>query len=362
MKYPFIKQPLIEHWLQKLFKNYPKKNALIELNNSLAESPDPAFSKADFDQLCERYKINLREKYEEKITEMYKKFFTYWLYQHSQFDKNLEPAHRLLDIFGISKTQADIIHSRAAEDVYRDIVTLTIDDGILNDDKEEALEEKRELLQLNKSQAQEVLDSCRINRVNQFVEQIIEDGRVSPQEEIHLEEISRCLNVDLTFDSDTQALYDKYRFLWRIENEDLPRIEPDIILQKREVCYLKQYTKWHEYRAQTKRVNYGGPTMRIRIAKGLYYRAGSLNVQRVSEEVLKLIDVGMIYITNKRLIFAGEKKNTNIRFSRIIDFKGYSNGVDIIKDAGKSPFLELSEDADLFLAVLSRAISDSLTE
>ncbi len=45
-------------------------------------------------------------------------------------------------------------------------------------------------------------------------------------------------------------------------------------------------------------------------------------------------------------------------FNRILDFEIYSNGVQIEKDAGVSPFLETSADMELLGLLLCRAIHD----
>jgi len=54
----------------------------------------------------------------------------------------------------------------------------------------------------------------------------------------------------------------------------------------------------------------------------------------------------------------GRRKNKNIRLNRILDFEIYSNGVQIEKDAGVSPFLETSADMELLGLLLGRAIRD----
>lgn len=67
---------------------------------------------------------------------------------------------------------------------------------------------------------------------------------------------------------------------------------------------------------------------------------------------------GTLFLTNQRLIFMGRRKNKNIRLNRILDFEIYSNGVQIEKDAGVSPFLETSADMELLGLLLGRAIRD----
>jgi hypothetical protein len=87
--------------------------------------------------------------------------------------------------------------------------------------------------------------------------------------------------------------------------------------------------------------------------KGVYYRVGSINVQKVSEDYWQTIDSGDIYLTNKRIIFMGTKGNKTIPISKILDFKPYKNGVDIQKDSGRSPFFEFDQNVDIFSMMLA---------
>jgi len=51
---------------------------------------------------------------------------------------------------------------------------------------------------------------------------------------------------------------------------------------------------------------YGGPTFRV--AKGVSFRLGGVSARSVSHDEIKKIDQGTLVLTNKRLIFLGDKK------------------------------------------------------
>ncbi len=61
-------------------------------------------------------------------------------------------------------------------------------------------------------------------------------------------------------------------------------------------------------------------------ASGIYYRAGSVAIDRVTEEVLHEIDRGTLYATSKRLILDASRKSTTIPYSRIINVTRYDDG------------------------------------
>ncbi len=87
-------------------------------------------------------------------------------------------------------------------------------------------------------------------------------------------------------------------------------------------------------RRQRVGAGHAGPTMRVKIANGVYWRAGALNLKPVTCDALVQIDTGRVFLTNKRLLFMGTKKNTSIQPNRILDITKHSDGVGIEKDAG----------------------------
>jgi hypothetical protein len=71
-----------------------------------------------------------------------------------------------------------------------------------------------------------------------------------------------------------------------------------------------------------------------------------------------MLDNGYLYLTNKRLLFIGNKKNSTIRLNRILSFTPYTNGLEIVKESGRNPFFLIDGDIDLFAMILSRVLKD----
>jgi hypothetical protein len=115
--------------------------------------------------------------------------------------------------------------------------------------------------------------------------------------------------------------------------------------------------RWYETRTRTVRIDYHGTSGSIRICKGLRYRVGSVSTSRVTRDELTEIDRGTIYVTNKRLIFSGTKKNTTMRLSTILSFEPYSDGLLLEKTSGKPVRLVfIGGDTELFHLILSGAL------
>ena len=78
------------------------------------------------------------------------------------------------------------------------------------------------------------------------------------------------------------------------------------------------------------RGGYGGPS--IHVAKGVSFRLGAVAAQSESHEELRTIDKGSLILTNKRLIFIGSKRTTNIDLKRILAVKPYKDGIESQRD------------------------------
>ena len=129
-------------------------------------------------------------------------------------------------------------------------------------------------------------------------------------------------------------------------------IEVNINLPKGEFCYFQEKVDLYEERIITKRVSFRGPTLRLKIIPGVYYRAGNLNIGRKTENEYIKIDSGFLYITSKRLLFTGSGKNKTIPFNKIIDFKIHSGGIEVVKDSGKNQYFTLKNKQKIFAAQL----------
>jgi len=60
-----------------------------------------------------------------------------------------------------------------------------------------------------------------------------------------------------------------------------------------------------------RRVQYAGPQFRIKIAKGLYFKAADFGVNKVTEDVMDHKGTGFLVVTNKRAVFNASGHGTN---------------------------------------------------
>lgn len=235
-----------------------------------------------------------------------------------------------------------------------------VSDGYLSSKELERLNQLAGSLRLPDATAQRILDSARKDIVTATVAAATADSRLSPDELADMHAIARGLSISLSFNEATKETFDRMSLLWRIENGELPTVPVSLNLQRNELCHAVSSASWQETRTRTERINYGGPVASIRICKGLRYRVGSVQVQRITREELTHVDDGTLYVTNKRLIFDGLKRNTTIRLSSVLSFTPYSDGVVIEKTSGRPiQFVLGNSDVEVFLAILASALAQS---
>jgi hypothetical protein len=126
-----------------------------------------------------------------------------------------------------------------------------------------------------------------------------------------------------------------------------------VILKEKEELQilLPGVALWEPRKVTTTVGGYGGPSFRI--AKGVYWRVGAFGAESQSREELKELDRGKLSFTNKRLIFAGTKRISEINLAKIISIEPYSDGI-AVRASGKSKI-------QYFVGINSKQISTTIT-
>jgi len=356
----FRQAPLIQRsFFQKLFKQYPGENVVIELNNLLATKPVLQINSHEVAAIEHRYKISLEKEFKLNLEEFYAVYLNYCLKDQALSDEELKELQHLKHILNLDDKTIQNLHSKMGAIVYRKSFEEAVSDGRLTKNEESFLAKLESELKLPKEIAEKISAETRTNFIQGYVNSAINDQRLSPDEEKELEAIAKSLNVTITHDKETKEQLRKLKLYWALENLELPEVETTIALQKSECCYaVIDNVVWHELRSVRQRTSYTGYSTSFRIAKGFYLRAGSYTPRSYATDQMKLIDSGSLYLTNKRIIFTGTKKNSTIRLEKIIFITPYADGVELGKETGKSPLLLLPERADVFCIILERLLRE----
>lgn len=344
---------------QRIFKQNPPENALIEINNLLASKRIADVSVEEISAIGEKYKLNLYQTFQKNFLEMYAAQLKFALIDNKLTNDELDDLRALKEILGLQQFQVNSIHEKLAGEIYRRGVVSSVGDGKITNEEKKSLKKLEAELCISKDLEKRISDEVKSTYVEQFIDGIIKKGSCSPQEEEDIKILAKNLNYDLKISNSQQNTLNRLKFIWVIENGELPTIGVPINLTSNEKCFFTKAARWYQYKTVTQRVNYAGPTARIRICKGVSYRIGSARVQRVTSEVLSPIDAGTMYVTNKRVILLGARKTSSIRLNKIVSYTPYSNGIEIFKDTGKSMTVTFDTDMDIFNLLFSRILRES---
>ena len=341
---------------QKIMGKQPKENGLVALQNLLATRPIYAISEVDVQQAIAPYDFNLHKDMQDEVHGLYRRYLEHCLKDHHLDDEELRHLKHLKYLLGLSDLEVQQLHRQVSIAHYRDELRSVLKDHKIDAQERKFLQELEEQLHLPEDLRREIYRETATERYRHLLEEVTADKRLSPSDQKKLRQLAADLNVDVTFDKPTQQQLERYRLLWQIEQGELPTIEAPIKLHRNEQAIFHVPCDWYELRTITKGVRYSGPTMRVKIAKGLYWRAGQLQTKRIKEDSWQHIDRGDMYLTNKRIIFLGQKANKTLRLNRILDFTAYTDGVELQKDRGRSPFMQFEQEPQLFAMLLEKAI------
>lgn len=163
----------------------------------------------------------------------------------------------------------------------------------------------------------------------------------SKAEEEHMQKVQQWQNMDLS---------------------TVARKSSEIHLAKTEYVYFKTYyhISWNEQRTRSRRINYGGLTGSIHIAKGLNYRLGSIRAETQKETYLKEVFVGHLLLTDRRIVLLNSDSAKAYRFTRILRVIPYSDGAVIVSESGKQTILTgfQGNDGEEFNILLDRLMNE----
>lgn len=159
----------------------------------------------------------------------------------------------------------------------------------------------------------------------------IADGGLSDKE---IEERDKQLALEREHALELQRQNEMETVIQAFSNGEikLTAINSPIILKKNEEAYLSlPNIKLSEPRS-VRISQSGGFGTSYRVAKGFTLHSGTGRSRSVSHEEIMEIDDGTLVFTNKRLIFAGNKKSVNIDLKKILAINVFKDGISIQRE------------------------------
>ncbi len=190
---------------------------------------------------------------------------------------------------------------------------------------------------------------------------VISDRKITEEEKKSLEELIKYFGLSLDEIKFDQKSFNKYYTLGLLDKGIVPTMSLDsldIVYKKEEILHWVCIASINKFKNVTRRINYGGFTGSVKIMKGVRYRVGSVNVQRVTEEIIATEDTGTFWITNKRVGFKGFKKNFAFSYEKIQSFDVTKYGIIIAKEGRETPYIIVPDDIDIPCTLISLLLNE----
>jgi hypothetical protein len=335
--------------IRNLLKKDPDKSVVEELGKLLVGYPDLKVPLKELASATARIKLELRRTFGKELTKFYRKFLEKCLEDQVLSPADWKALHQLKILFGFSNAQVERIHNQMVMSHYSKTVEQAIADKKLNPKERSFLKTMQQNLKLHPQVAKKIYKDKASELVQRTFISAVSDKRLSPEEEEEFDSLAHHLGVRIDFDEKTKNILDRYRLFWLIENGDIPTIEPALKMGRNEKCYFTADANWCELHSITKSARYGSTAQTADEGD---------QIQRQIFQELNIKDSGRIYLTNKRLLFSGEKRQRSIPHSRIKGFVPMENGVQIHRKSGTNPFLQFELGVDVFSLILARTLRD----
>jgi hypothetical protein len=317
-----------QSFFQRLFKQLPPENAIIEFNNLLAD--DILSIKSDtVSEIENRYGLILSKDFALNLEEFYAVYWNWYIKQNAGnavIDNELACLRKLLDLSDETITQLEI---KVGSNYFRKAVNRYVANNRLLEQDRVKLKQLQCKLKLPKGITSEIINSVTVERFEKFVEPIILKKRCTPDQEAEVNQILASFNIPEAKIKAKLSELKKYKKYWELEHLPLVQLPTDPSLQKTEIEYLiLQHVSWIELRGSGQNKKY------------------------------EQINYGTLFLTNKRLVFNGNTKNSVITYDKINGVGNDSRGITLLKDKGKDVILSFTDDKVIVEIVLKRLLKE----
>jgi hypothetical protein len=183
-------------------------------------------------------------------------------------------------------------------------------------------------LRLSEAVTVKIVDEEKTKVIDVFLALVKKKNRCTPEEGLEADAIMASFELSPSKTAQVRAQLAPLKYYWELEHLPLRAVNHSGNLQKSEICFLE-----------------------IKQVKWLETRSAGRGYQQLEQ-----VNYGTLFLTNKRLVFEGNAKNSVIPFDRIRGIAVQSNGVNIQKDKGKDPVLVLPGDKLVFELIMKRLL------
>jgi hypothetical protein len=328
----------------------------MALQHLLAQRDPTRISSSDISSLLLEYDVVGGEA-RSILVQMWRRVLEAFLSDDAFSDREIAYLDALREAFGLTDAEVetaerDVVHPR-----YAVALKEALADARLRDDERTNLAKLAKQLRLPESvQADLYVRSSRA-LISGLLDRSVADRRLSPEELHELTAVAQHLGVTPDFDAATEAMLDRYALFWRIENGDLPTVVAENVpLETDETCHSITPAERYERRGEAGTPE-GEGIVSVRIARGVYYRVGTVSDAAINRLPLQRVDGGRLMVTNQRVVFDGMQQRVAWPLRDIASYQVYSDGIVLEPRVGSGPTFTFEGDIELTAVVLGAALA-----
>lgn len=215
-----------------------------------------------------------------------------------------------------------------------------LEDGELTEDELEEISRRQAELGVSDEFINQVRRDHFSKLMKPVLDRVKQTRRFSTEDERAILETAKRLHMTPQFEREFMT----YRHLWEIETTGHftpTSIDAGIRLVNNEVCYHWCPAVWKQVKVIRRNTGYVGGSVGFRVAKGVTLRMGRAVPTYDEYEGVVDISPGNLYVTNKKLVFAGVRRSTNVAYGRLAHYEIYRDGIELIKTSGKPDLFQM---------------------
>ena len=343
-------------WIDRVLRRPRADLAARALQHLLSQRDPTRISPSDISTLLLEYDV-AGAAARSVLVQMWRQVLEVFLSDDAFSDREIAYLEALREAFALTEeevqaSEREVVHPRYAV-ALRDALA----DARLRDDERASLARLAKQLRLPESVQGELYQRSTRVLIEGLLKSSVVDRRLSPDELHQLAAVAQHLGVTPDFDQATEAMLDRYALFWRIENGDLPSVAAENVpLEGDETCHSITPAERYERRGDA-----GGPDaegiVSVRIARGVYYRVGTVSDTRINRTALKRVDGGRLVITSQRVLFEGAQGSVAWPLRDIASYQVYADGIVLEPRSGAGPSFTLDGDVELAAVVLGAALA-----
>lgn len=187
---------------------------------------------------------------------------------------------------------------------------------------------------------------------NKLMDGITEAKSYSPEEEAVIRAMCAKLDVPYEFKNNIEQALLHYRENWAAAHQALHAIKVDIPLKPGEICYAATQAGLSTRVTVQKEDNIYDLTHRLEIDDTINFKGQELEHPKVEQEIVKITDVGNLFITNQQVIYLSNKNALALPLKDIASTKLEISLLTLVMQNGQENLIRLSDESAQVVQVL----------